>query len=166
MLRNEGAAFQRAISEQYRARNGDPVERNMAGIRVTEERARMIGFASFLFAILQALCPAVIAFSGLRVLIGLSSLAVVAGTNAPAHGFHADRIRIPMMALALIGTLLNLFVIWQVRRLRKRPAAQWRIQPVSPKTVRSERLQIALAAFTFAGLISEWITHPMIHHPH
>jgi uncharacterized membrane protein len=160
MLRNEGAAF------QHPALDGDPVERNMAGIRVTEERARMIGIASFLFAILQAICPAVIAFSGLRVLIGLSSLAVVAGTNAPAHGFHADRIRIPMMTLALIGTLLNLFVIWQVRRLRKRPAAQWRIQPVSPKTVRSERLQIALAVLTFAGLISEWITHPMIHHPH
>lgn len=135
-------------------------------MQVTDARSRMLGTASLLFALLQAICPAVIAYSGLRVLIGLSSLAVAAGTNAPARGWHADIIRIPMMALALIGALLNLFVIWQVRRLRKRPAAQWRLQPVSLKTLRSERLQIGLAVLTFAGLIAEWITHPMIHHPH
>lgn len=137
----------------------------MTGIQGTDKRTRLLGLASFLFAILQAICPAVIAYSGLRVLIGLTSLAVAAGTNAPARGWHADIIRIPMMILALIGALLNLFVIWQVRRLRKRPAAQWRVSTVSAKTLRSERFQIGLAVFTFAGLIAEWITHPMIHHP-
>jgi hypothetical protein len=121
---------------------------------------------SALFGILQALCPAVIAYSGLRVLIGLTSLAAAAGTDAPARGIHADIIRIPMMLFAFFGTVLNLFVIWQVRRLRRRPAAQWRQQPVSAKTLRSERLQIALAIVTFAALLAEWITHPMIHHPH
>jgi hypothetical protein len=126
---------------------------------------RWLGVTSALFAVLQALCPAVIAYSGLRVLIGLSALAVAAGTDAPARGVHADAIRIPMMLFALLGTVLNLFVIWQVRRLRNRPAAQWRLQPVSAKTLRSERIQIALAVVTFAALLAEWITHPMIHHP-
>jgi len=121
---------------------------------------------SALFGLLQALCPAVIAYSSLRVLIGLTSLAVAAGTDAPARGIHADIIRIPMMLFAFFGTILNLFVIWQVRRLRRRPAAQWRLEPVSAKTLRSERLQIALAVVTFAALLAEWITHPMIHHPH
>lgn len=127
---------------------------------------KWIGWTSFLFALLQALCPAVIAYSGIRVLIGLSALAAVAGTDAPARGWHADIVRIPMMIFAFAGATLNLFVIWQVRRLRKRPAAQWRLQPVSSKTLRSERWQIGLAVLTFAGLIAEWITHPMIHHPH
>lgn len=129
-------------------------------------RTRWLGVTSALFAVLQALCPAVIAYSGLRVLIGFTALAVVAGTDAPARGFHADVVRIPMMLFALIGTILNLFVIWQVRRLRNRPSAQWRFQPVSKKTLRSERIQIALAVLTFAALLAEWITHPMIHHPH
>jgi len=121
---------------------------------------------SALFAVLQALCPAVIAYSGLRVLIGFTALAVAAGTDAPARGIHSDAIRIPMMLFALFGTILNLFVIWQVRRLRRRPAAQWRLQPLSAKTLRSERIQIALAVVTFSALLAEWITHPMIHHPH
>ncbi len=138
----------------------------MAGDQASSGRTRWLGVTSALFGLLQALCPAVIAYSGLRVLIGLTSLAVAAGTDAPARGIHADIIRIPMMLFAFFGTILNLFVIWQVRRLRRRPAAQWRLQPVSAKTLRSERLQIALAVVTFAALLAEWITHPMIHHPH
>ena len=134
--------------------------------QVSRANTRWLGVTSALFAVLQALCPAVIAYSGLRVLIGLTSLAIVAGTDAPARGIHSDIIRIPMMLLALFGTILNLFVIWQVRRLRSRPAAQWRLQPVSAKTLRSERIQIALAVVTFAALLAEWFTHPMIHHPH
>jgi hypothetical protein len=134
--------------------------------QASQGRTRWLGVTSVLFALLQALCPAVIAYSGLRVLIGLSALAAAAGTDAPARGIHADIIRIPMMLFALFGTILNLFVIWQVRRLRRSPAAQWRLQPVTAKTLRSEGVQIALAIVTFAALLAEWITHPMIHHPH
>jgi hypothetical protein len=50
--------------------------------------------------------------------------------------------------------------------LRARPAAQWRIAPLSASKLRSERVQIALAVLTFACLAAEWITHPMMHHPH
>ena len=129
--------------------------------------SRYLGLSAFLFAFLQALCPAVIALSAVRVAIGLGALAVaVVGTDAPARGWHGDWIRIPMMLLAAFGALLNLFVIWQVRRLRARPAAQWRIHPLPPRKLRSERIQIALAVLTFACLAAEWITHPMIHHPH
>jgi hypothetical protein len=142
------------------------VEGNQAQSRSSLAGTRWLGVTSALFAVLQALCPAVIAYSGLRVLIGFTALAVAAGTDAPARGVHADVIRIPMMLFALIGAVLNLFVIWQVRRLRNRPAAQWRLQPVPAKTLRSERIQIALAIITFAALLAEWVTHPMIHHPH
>jgi hypothetical protein len=142
------------------------VTEDKAESQISQSRMRWLGVTSALFAVLQALCPAVIAYSGLRVLIGFTALAVAAGTDAPARGVHADAIRIPMMLFALVGTVLNLFVIWQVRRLRNRPSAQWRLQPVSAKTLRSERIQIALAIVTFAALLAEWITHPMIHHPH
>jgi hypothetical protein len=136
--------------------------------RITERIAgsRYLGISAFLFAILQTLCPAVIALSAVRVFIGLGALAAAAGTNAPPHGWHADWIRIPMMLVAAFGAALNLFVIWHVRRLRARPAAQWRIAPLSAGKLRSERVQIALAVLTFASLAAEWITHPMMHHPH
>ena len=78
----------------------------------------------------------------------------------------SNRERDAAAALAAFGAALNLFVIWHVRRLRGRPAAQWRIAPLSASKVRSERIQIVLAVLTFACLAAEWITHPMMHHPH
>lgn len=128
--------------------------------------SRSVGVTALLFAALQALCPAVIAISAVRVVIGVGALAAAAGTDAAPTGVHADWIRIPMMAVAALGALLNLFVIWHVRRLRKRPAAQWRVEPVTASKLRSEWLQIALAVLTFAFLAAEWLTHPLIHHPH
>jgi hypothetical protein len=124
---------------------------------------RFLNWSGIVFATLQSACTAVIAISGLRVAIGLSALAAAAGIHAPARGFHQDAIRIPMMAVAFLGAVINLYVVGKVRRLRSRPAAQWRMQPVTKKKLNSERLQIALAILTLFLLAAEWITHPMIH---
>ena len=124
---------------------------------------RLINWTSVFFAILQSACTAVITISGVRVLIGLGALAAAAGVDVPARGFHADSIRIPMMAFALAGSLLNLYVVMKVRRLRNRQAARWRQQPVSRKKLNSERLQIALSVLTLLLLAAEWILHPFFH---
>jgi len=133
------------------------------GSRIFRINTSFANWSSFVFAILQSACTAVLAVSGLRVAIGLSALAAAAGIHAPAHGFHQDAIRIPMMVLAFLGAVINLYVIWKVRRLRNKPAAQWRVQPVTKKKLNSERFQIALAVLTLLLLAAEWITHPFIH---
>ena len=122
-----------------------------------------INWSGMVFAILQSACTAVIAISGIRVALGLSALATAAGIHAPARGFHQDAIRLPMMVLAFLGAVINLYVIGKVRHLRNKPAAQWRQQPVTKKRLNSERFQIALAVLTLLLLAAEWITHPMIH---
>ena len=124
---------------------------------------KLFSWSGVVFAFLQSACTAVIAISGVRVAIGLSALAAAAGIHAPAHGFHQDAIRIPMMALAFLGAILNLFVIWKVRNLRSKPAAQWRQQPPTKKKVNSERFQIALSILTLLLLAAEWMTHPLVH---
>src|SRR2546421_12222034 len=124
---------------------------------------RFINLSSIIFAILQSACTAVIAVSGVRVAIGLSALAAAAGIHAPARGFHQDAIRIPMMVLAFLGAVINLYVVGKVRRLRSKPAAQWRQQPVTKKKINSERFQIALSILTLLLLAAEWITHPLVH---
>jgi hypothetical protein len=124
---------------------------------------RVFNWSTLVFAILQSACTAVIAISSVRVAIGLSALAAAAGIHAPAHGFHQDAIRIPMMAFAFLGSVINLYAVWKVRRLRTRPASQWRQQPVTKKKLNSERLQIALSILTLFLLAAEWITHPLIH---
>ncbi len=125
--------------------------------------SRLINLSSIIFAVMQSACTAVIAVSGVRVAIGFSALAAAAGIHTPAHGFHQDAIRIPMMVLAFLGALLNLFIIWKVRSLRGKPAAQWRQQPVTKKKLNSERLQIALSVVTLFLLAAEWIIHPLVH---
>jgi hypothetical protein len=115
------------------------------------------------FALLQSACTAVLAISGFRVLIGLSALAAAAGVHAPAKGFHQDAIRIPMMIVALVGSLANLYSLWRVRSLRARPASQWRVQPLTAAKRRSERLQFVLAVLTLVLLVAEWVTHTMMH---
>ena len=131
--------------------------------RVAYFNVKVLSWSSVVFALLQSACTAVIAISGFRVAIGLSALAAAAGIHAPARGFHQDAIRIPMMVLAFLGAVLNLHVIWKVRNLRSRPAAQWRVQPASKKKLNSERFQIALSILTLLLLAAEWITHPLVH---
>jgi len=130
-----------------------------------ERNVRWLGWSSLLFAFLQSACTFVLATSSVRVLIGLSALAAAAGTNAPAKGFHQDAIRIPMMFFALVGTIITLYGVWRVRSLRRRPASQWRVQPVTPRQKRSENFQIALSIVTLILLALEWWTHSMLHHP-
>jgi hypothetical protein len=141
----------------------DHEERRVAG---SSERGRgvwIINWSSFIFALLQSICSAIIAISGLRVVIGLGALAAAAGVNAPARGFHADAIRIPMMLLSLVGALVNLYLLWHVRRLRKRPAARWRRKPITARKRNSELLQFVLSTLTLILLAAEWLTHPLIH---
>src|SRR5215472_13002874 len=141
-------------SEPVQARTGPSQE------RIAYFNTSFINWSSIVFAILQSACTAVIAVSGLRVAIGLSALAAAAGIHAPARGFHQDAIRIPMMVLAFLGSMINLYVVWKVRRLRNKPAAQWRQPPISKKKLNSERFQIALSILTLLLLAAEWITHP------
>jgi hypothetical protein len=141
----------------YRKQEMPDQEQNSTG------RSWILSITSLLFILLQSACTAVMAISGVRVIIGLGALAAAAGLNRPASGFHADAIRIPMMAIAVIGSFVNLYVIWRIRSLRSRPSSQWRTIPVTPKQKRAEAFQIGLAVLTLALVLAEFITHRIVH---
>jgi hypothetical protein len=124
---------------------------------------RVLSGASFLFALLQSLCTAVLTISGIRVAIGLTALAAASGIYAPARGWHQDAIRIPMLILAAAGAIVNLAVLAWIWRLRAQPSAQWRKREIGKKERRSERLQVALAILTLILVGLETWTHPMVH---
>jgi hypothetical protein len=90
------------------------------------------------------------ALSGLRLVVGLGSLAVSAGAAAAMDHFHESWARLPMIGIALLGSLLNLAILIQIRHLRGRPASQWRQRPVSAHTLNMERVQFALPIATLA----------------
>jgi hypothetical protein len=126
--------------------------------------------ASLALAILQSICTAVLTISGIRLAIGLTALAI-AGTvfYAPLRWFHQDAIRIPMLAAAAVGAILDLAVLAWMRRPQSQPAAQWRRRELSGKQKRAQRLQLAVAFLTLALVGLEVWTHSIMvrrEHPH
>jgi hypothetical protein len=118
-----------------------------------------VAWSSFLFALLQSVCTFFAAANGLRFAVGLGSLVLSAGAGAMVDRFHADALRIPMVGLAVAGSLLNLVILAQVRRLRRRPSSQWRQQPPSSRKLRMERVQVVLSVATLALVAVEEILH-------
>jgi hypothetical protein len=148
------------------------IERIATGARRSEVRESpsdlasrrwAVGLTSLFFIALQSACTVVMALSGVRLLIGLGALAAVAtGAREPAGGLHQDAIRIPMMALAAIGSCVNLYMIWRIRSLRKRSSSRWRQQPVSRRRLWGERVQITLAIVTLILVAAEFLAHHYI----
>jgi len=112
---------------------------------------------------LQSLCTFFGAANGLRTVIGLGAITLSAGQAAFVSEFHSAWFRRPMNGIALAGALLNLIVLWQIRRLRARPAAAWRVAPVSAKKLRGERLQMVLSIATLVLVGIEEYLHFMQH---
>jgi hypothetical protein len=122
----------------------------------------IVGGASVVLAVLQSLCTAIVTLNGVRVLIGLGALAA-SSIAVPLLEFHRDAIRIPMLVVAVAGSLVNLAVLAWIWRLRARPEAKWRQKEITPKQRRSERLQVALALLTLALVGVEVWAHGVVH---
>lgn len=129
-----------------------------------KSRSWVIGLTSFFFILLQSACTAVTALSGLRLLIGIGSLAAAATGVKFLTSIHGDAIRIPMELVAIVGSAVNLYVIWRIRSLRSRPSSQWRVEPLTPEKKRAEAIQVALAIFTLMLVLVEWTIHIHLHH--
>ena len=125
--------------------------------------AKLINWSALFFAVLQSVCSAFIALNGVRLLVGVGAFAAASGTLKLADRLHIDAIRIPMMLLALAGSLLNLVVLWQVWRLRRRPASAWRQTAVPKRKLASEWLQFTLSILTLVLLATEFVAHRMLH---
>lgn len=129
-----------------------------------EDTKRMgtVSLASMILALLQSLCTALLTINGIRVGIGVAALAA-GGIWAPLLSLHRDSIRIPMLAIAVVGALVNLAVLFWIRRLRARPEAQWRRREITKKERRSEHLQVAMSLVTLALVSLEVWSHPIVH---
>jgi hypothetical protein len=120
---------------------------------------KLLNWSAVFFAFLQSVCSAFLALSSIRLFIGATAFASALGIVKLADKLHIAAIRIPMMLFALVGSLLNLFVLWQVWRLRRRSASAWRQKPVSPQKRRSEILQLVLSLVTLFLLGAEYWSH-------
>jgi hypothetical protein len=120
---------------------------------------KLLNWSAVFFAFLQSACSAFIALSSVRLLIGATAFASALGLVKFVDKIHVDAIRIPMTLFALVGSLVNLLVLWQVWRLRRRSSSAWRQKPISPQKRRSEILQLLLSVLTLVLLAVEYWAH-------
>jgi hypothetical protein len=127
---------------------------------------RAVAWSSLVFAILQSVCTALVTINGIRLLIGLGALAMTAGAGSMlGHFHHIEWLRYTLLTGAVGGALVNLGVLWQVRRLRNRPAARWRQRPLDARKLRGERLQLLLATATLVLVcVEEYFHFQLCHH--
>jgi hypothetical protein len=59
--------------------------------------------------------------------------------------------------------MISLLLLWNEERLRRNPAAAWRMRPLTPKQRRQCWLQAGLAILTLLLVAAELITHPWFH---
>jgi hypothetical protein len=122
-----------------------------------------VTLSSFFLILLQSFCTFAMAVSGFRLFLGAGALAGAFGLIRPFIPFHANIYRVPMMVIALGGSVLNLYFIWRIRSLRARPASQWRVVAPTTEQLRSENFQIALAVVTLVLLVVEEAGHMVFH---
>ncbi|MDE3105188.1 MAG: hypothetical protein KGK08_08420 [Acidobacteriota bacterium] len=127
---------------------------------------RAIVWTGLVLATLQSVCTVLVGLGGARLLLSVLSLAAATSVFAKMDALHIDSIRIPMMLFALVSAVLGLVVVAQARRLRHRPAAQWRRDAErEAKQQRQEFWQVLLSGLTLVLLTAEeWIHVVQRHH--
>jgi len=116
--------------------------------------------SALLFAVLQSVCSAFIALNGVRLLIGVGAFAAASGALKLADRMHIRRNSHTYDASRVAGSALNLVVLWQVWRLRRRPASAWRQTAVTKQKIASEWLQFILSVLTLFLLAAEFVASP------
>ena len=144
--------------------NGVPLTTTQKAIdlqadKPTKREARLptvLSAASLVGATIQGVCAILVASSSLKVLLGIAGIAAAVKTSS----FHADKFRVPLLLVSAALASLTLYVLWNGWRLRRRPAARWRIRPLS----RAQKLGIW---FSFLASILSWllIIVEIIEHP-
>ena len=123
----------------------------------------LVAWGSLALAAAESICVAAVGLSGIRVALGMTSL-LAAGAVGPAQGFHRNALRILFLEVGTIGACLTLLLLWNEEKLRRNPAAAWRIRPLTAKQRRRRKLQLVLAILTLLLVAAELITHPWFHH--
>ncbi len=119
-------------------------------------RRQTVGLGAVLFAILGAPCAATVVLSPLAVLLGLGT---AFGALGPLmHSLDAAPVRIPLQIIAILGAVINLYVIWYAQNRRRKTGD---FDPT-----RSEQRKITLVAilsiFSLAAVAFEIYAHVFI----
>jgi len=117
-------------------------------------------WGAFLLATVEALCLFVVTAG--RTGIALSTIS--ASVTGWVTFLHRDIFRIPALLLAIVGSMLNFWILWRSHRLRNAPSAAWRMRPLTTKERWRIGVVLALSALTLFTAGFEIHFHRLSHH--
>jgi len=118
-----------------------------------------LGFGSLAVAAIEAVCLFFVTANGLVLLLGGASISLAQG----AVLFHSAAIRLPLLSLATLGAMLNLWLLFNAWRLRRAPSAQWRRRPIDQKERRRMIIVGTLSIITLLVVATELFLHHRLH---
>ncbi len=95
--------------------------------------------------------------------ISILTTGAATGLVLGASWLHSEPVRLPLLALATIGSVFNLFMLRNARRLRRKPEAQWRIRPLRFRDKLRNGIVFSASVLTLFMVISELALHPSIY---
>ncbi|MBI4529472.1 MAG: adenylate/guanylate cyclase domain-containing protein [Deltaproteobacteria bacterium] len=133
--------------------SGDPVEKGTK---------QSISLGAVIFGILGAPCAVAVLISPLAVALGAGTLFGLAGVLVL---FDRSLIRIPILVLAALGALANLYTVWRARELRLQAIAEGNEQLgfVSTQERRRAVFVVASAVAVLVLIVSEFFAHRFMH---
>ena len=125
------------------------------------KQTALIGMGSVWFAMAQAACATSVFLKSIAVLLGIS----VFSAASALEFLHQPIARIILLLFALSGAAANLYLVWNTWKLRRNPAARWRLRPLSAAERRRMAIAISTSLLTFIVLGVEVWAHLLLH-PH
>lgn len=119
----------------------------------------LIGMGSVWFAIAQAACATSVFLKSIAVLLGVSVVSAAAALDF----LHQPAARIILLVFAVSGAGANLYLVWKAWRMRRNPAARWRVRPMSPQERRRMVIALSTSLLTFVVLGVEVWAHLLLH---
>lgn len=110
-----------------------------------------------LFAVLESVCVFLIGLSKMGILVGVSSLLAA----EKASSFHSEKFRIPILLVAVIGSVVNLYSVWNFHRLRNAASAAWRRRPLSGGRKAKDAVLVVLSVAALVLVAAELYFHPL-----
>ena len=119
-----------------------------------------VSWGAVLLAIFQSGCAILVLIQRIAVPLGLVSLASVQHQD---RAIHSDPVRLPVLAVAAVAAALNLYVLWNAWRLRRRPEARWRKKPLAGREKLRNGWVLVSSLLTLALVSGELVIHPHYH---
>ena len=139
--------------------NSDPAKPLIDDVEEGANEQKM-SFGAIIFGILGAPCAVATLIGPLAVALGFGGLFGLAGALA---FLDQNIIRVPILLVATLAALANLYTLWRARKLRLESKVPEHLQVMTSLEKRRTTLVLTASVLTLAIVLFEVIAHIILH---